>query len=96
MSGTDDERDVEVVQRERRIERAVVMAVLHGHERQNWGYNEAMADLVLVEHATIAEITGTLWWALERIGRPDGAELLREHLLLLTGVPDAKPPEETR
>ncbi|MDV7101657.1 hypothetical protein R4227_16420 [Gordonia amicalis] len=83
------ERDLAVVHRERRIERATVMAVLHAAERQNVGFNEAMTDLVLVEHATIAEIVGTLYWALERIGRPDGPELLRAHLLLLTGIPDA-------
>ncbi|MET4166113.1 MULTISPECIES: hypothetical protein [Gordonia] len=83
------ERDLAVVHRERRIERAVVMAVLHGYERQNVGYNEAIADLALVEHATIAEIVGTLWWALERVGRDGGPDLLRQHLLLLTGIPNA-------
>lgn len=82
-------RDPAVVLRERRIERAVVMAVLHGHQQQATGYNEALTDLALVEHATIAEIAGTLWWALERVGRPHGPDLLRRHLLLLQGIPDA-------
>lgn len=91
MSTSEDfpERDPAVVHRERRIERAVVMAVLHGYERQHVGYNEAMADLGLVERASISEVVGTLYWALERVGRPDGPALLREHLLLLTGIPDA-------
>lgn len=85
-----DDQDPATGLRARRIERAVIMAVLHGHQRHALGFNESIIELATVEHATIAEITGTLYWALERIGRPNGPELLRQHLLLLQGVPDAE------
>lgn len=82
-------RDVEEVRRTLRIERAVVAAVLHGHGRDNWGFNDAMTALLSQEKATLIEVVTPLWWALARLprglGEPD--ELLAR-LTALYGVGD--------
>lgn len=83
------ERDPAVVRRELRIERAVVGAVLHGYGRDNLGFNDAVADLMLREQAQLSEILTTLWWALSRIPRGAGdPEELLDRLTVLYGVPD--------
>lgn len=86
-----EERDPKVVERELRIERAVIGAVLHGYLRDNWGYNAAMTEALVVDRATAAEITSVLFWALSRLPRNswgDEPDVLRDHLLRLYAVPD--------
>lgn len=78
-----------------RIERAVVMAVVHGYQQQPLGYNEAIVDLALIDKAAINEINNTLFWALGQLGRVDGLglDVLRRHLQIVSGVPE-KPEAE--
>ncbi|MEV6096032.1 hypothetical protein [Nocardia sp. NPDC051981] len=91
MSGHGDdltpERDPAAARRELRIERAVVGAVLHGYGRDNWGFNDAMTDLMLREKAQILEILPALWWALSRLPRGmEEPDQLQARLVDLYGV----------
>ncbi len=83
------DNDVRAVRRGLRIERAVVAAVLHGHQRDNLGFNDAMAELLIAEHATLAEVVTSLWWALSRLPRGiDEPDQLLDRLVSLHGMPD--------
>ncbi|MGV9827301.1 hypothetical protein [Gordonia sp. NPDC003429] len=76
-------------QRTLRIRRATVALVLHGTRGDVLGYNDALTDLALTEHATMAEIARPLFWALSHL--PAGAEEPTELVGLLTrlyGIPD--------
>lgn len=86
---SEPERDPNVVRRELRIERAVVGAVLHGYSRDNLGFNDAVADLMLREQAQVSEILTAMWWALSRIPRGAGdPDDLLDRLTVLYGLPD--------
>ncbi|RDB46822.1 hypothetical protein [Tsukamurella tyrosinosolvens] len=94
MTDNTPERDVPAVQRELRIKRAVIALVVHGYRGDTLGYNDALTDLLVVDHATLAEIQSTLLWALSRLPRSlDDPTALTDMLAGLHWVPDGEVPD---
>ena len=94
MSDNRPDHDVPVVERELRIKRAVIGLVVHGYRGDGLGYNDALTDLLVVDHATLAEIQSTLLWALSRLPRSiDNPTALTDMLAGLHWVPDGEVPD---
>lgn len=75
-------------QRILRIRRATVALVLHGTRGDVLGYNDALTDLALTEHATMAEIARPLFWALSHLPATEEPTELVDLLTRLYGIPD--------
>ena len=88
MNDESPERDPAVVRRELRIQRAVTGAVLHGYQRDNFGFTRAV-DALFDEDAALHEVIPVLWWALSRLPRGMGEpEALTDQLIALYPVED--------